>query len=79
MEVAHPQVVLRLSDSWSNWNLEMLVLRRGENQSTRRKTSRSKGENQQENKNINMIGAIEGLIHVQYDNVDIILRGNLVE
>ena len=28
---------------------------------------------------VNMIGAIEGLIHVQYNNVDIILRGNLVE
>ena len=30
-----------------NWNLKMLVLRRGENQSTRRKTSRSRVENQQ--------------------------------
>ena len=40
-------VVLRLPDSWSNENLEMLVLRRGENRSTHRKTSLSKGENQQ--------------------------------
>ena len=31
-----------------NWNLEVLVLRRGENLSTRRKTSQSKGENQQQ-------------------------------
>ena len=30
------------------WNLEMLVLRRGENRSTRRKTSRSKDEKQQQ-------------------------------
>ena len=36
------------SDSRSNWNLEMLVLRRGENRSTRRKTSRTKDENQQQ-------------------------------
>lgn len=28
---------------------------------------------------VNVIGAIEGFIHVQYNNVDIILRGNLVE
>ena len=41
-------VILCLPDSWSNWNLEMLVLRRGENQSTQSKTSRSKGENQQQ-------------------------------
>ena len=25
LQVAHPHVVLRLPDSWSNWNLEMLV------------------------------------------------------
>ena len=25
LEVVHPQSVLRLPDSWSNWNLEMLV------------------------------------------------------
>ena len=38
-------MVLRLPDSWSNWNLEMLIF---EVRSTRRKTSRSnKGENQQ--------------------------------
>ena len=36
------------SNSRSNWNLEMLVLRRGENRSTQRKTSRSKDENQQQ-------------------------------
>ena len=41
-------MVLRLPDSWSNWNLEMLAFEEGENQSTRRKTSRSKGENQQQ-------------------------------
>ena len=41
-------MVLRLPDSWSNWNLEMLVFEEGENRSTRRKTSRSKGENQQQ-------------------------------
>ena len=40
--------VLCLSDSWSNWNLVLLVLRRGENRSTRRKTSQRKGENQQQ-------------------------------
>ena len=33
-------------DSWSNWNLKCWFLRRGENRSTRRKTCRSKGENQ---------------------------------
>ena len=34
--------------SRSNWNLEMFVLRREENRSTQRKTSRSKDENQQQ-------------------------------
>ena len=34
--------------SGSNWNLGMLVLRRGENRSTRRKTSQSGVENQQQ-------------------------------
>ena len=34
--------------SRSNWNLEEIVLRRGYNWSTRRKTSWSKGENQQQ-------------------------------
>ena len=28
---------------------------------------------------VNMIGAIEGLVHVQYNNLDVILRGNVVE
>lgn len=28
---------------------------------------------------VNMIGAIEGLIRVQYNNVDFILRGSVVE
>ena len=42
------KVVLRQPDSWSNWNLEMLVFEERENRSTRRKTSRSKGENQQQ-------------------------------
>ena len=46
-EVVHPlSVVLHLPDSWSNWNLEFF--RSGENWNTRRKTSRSKGENQQQ-------------------------------
>ena len=31
-----------------NWNLKLLVLRKGENRSTRGKISRSKGENQQQ-------------------------------
>ena len=44
-------MVLRLPDSWSNWNLECWFLRRGENCSTRRTTSRSKGENQQQTTN----------------------------
>ena len=35
-------------DSWLNWTLECWFLRRGENRSTQRKTSRSKGENQQQ-------------------------------
>ena len=43
-----PKVVLRLPYSWSSWNLEMLFLRRGENRRIWRKTSRSKGENQQQ-------------------------------
>ena len=38
-----------LYNSRSNWNLEMLVFDwRGENRSTRRKTSRNKEENQQQ-------------------------------
>ena len=41
-------MVFRLPNYWSNWKLEMLVLRRGENRSTRKKTSLSKGENQQQ-------------------------------
>ena len=36
------------SDSRSNWNLEMLVFEERENRSTRRETSRSKDENQQQ-------------------------------
>ena len=50
LEVAHPLrlVVLRLPDSWLNWNLESWLLRRGKNRGTQRKTSRKKGENQQE-------------------------------
>ena len=35
----------------SNWTLKELVLRRGENLRTQRKTSHSKGENQQQTKN----------------------------
>ena len=43
-------IIIRLPDSWSTWNLEMLVFEeRGNwNRSTRRKTSRNKGENQQQ-------------------------------
>ena len=41
-------MVFRLPNYWSNWKLEMLVLRRGENRTTRKKTSLSKGENQQQ-------------------------------
>ena len=41
-------MVLRLPDSWSNWNLEKMDFEERENRSTRRKTSRSKGENQQQ-------------------------------
>ena len=48
LEVAHPQSGSSPTDSWSNWNLEMLFLGRGENWSTRRKSSRRKGENQQQ-------------------------------
>ena len=38
-------MVLHLSDSWSNWNLKMLVfgVRRGENRSTRRKNLSEQG------------------------------------
>ena len=39
-------MVLRLLDSWSNRNLETLVFK--ENRRTRRKTSQSKGQNQQQ-------------------------------
>ena len=41
-------MVFRPPNYWSNWKLEMLVLRRGENRSTRKKTSLSKEENQQQ-------------------------------
>ena len=41
-------MILRLPDSRSNWRLEMLVFEERGNRSTRRKTSRSKGKNQQE-------------------------------
>ena len=40
-------MVLRLPDSWSNWNLEKMDFEERENRSTRRGTSRSKRENQQ--------------------------------
>ena len=42
------KVVLHLPDSWSNWNLKMLVFEERENRSTQRKTTQSKGENQQQ-------------------------------
>ena len=43
------KVVLHLPDSWSNWNLEMLVFEeRGKPEYPEKKTSRSKGENQQQ-------------------------------
>ena len=35
-------MILRLPRSWLNWNLGMLIFEERENQSTRRKTSRSK-------------------------------------
>ena len=38
------EAVLRLPDSWSNWNLDMLVLRRGENLSTERNLSEQRRE-----------------------------------
>ena len=41
------KVVLRLPDSWSNWSLEMLVFEKRGKPEYRRKTSRSKGKNQQ--------------------------------
>ena len=44
LENAHPHG--GSSSMWSNWNLEMLVFEEGENQSTLRKTSQGKGENQ---------------------------------
>ena len=48
LAVAHPQGGSSSTVSRSNWNLEMLVLRRGENRSTWRKRFRSKDENQQQ-------------------------------
>ena len=41
-------MVLRLPDSWSNWNLEMLVFEEKGKPEYPEKTSRSKGENQQQ-------------------------------
>ena len=46
--MAHPQGGSSSTVSRSNWNVEMLVLRRGENRSTWRKRFRSKDENQQQ-------------------------------
>ena len=46
--VGHPQSGCSSRISWSNWNLEKLVLRREEYRSTQRKTSQSKAENQQQ-------------------------------
>ena len=46
LEVAHPQSAFSCTIPGKNSNLEKLVLRRGENWSTQRKTSQSKGENQ---------------------------------
>ena len=43
------KVVLRLPDSWSNWNFEMLVFE--ERGKPGQKTSRSKGQNQYEDAN----------------------------
>ena len=43
------KVFLHLPDSWSNWNFKiMLVFEERGKRSTRRKTSRSKGENRQQ-------------------------------
>ena len=51
-EVAHPLSgsLSALADSWSNWTLEKFVLMSEEERKLeyRRKTSRSKGENQQQ-------------------------------
>ena len=41
-------MVLSLPDSWSNWNLEMWVFEETGKPEYPEKTSRSKGENQQE-------------------------------
>ena len=41
-------MVLRLPDSWSNWNLEMLVFEERGKQEYPENTSWSKGENQQQ-------------------------------
>ena len=40
--------IQKCEHSRSNWNLEVLVFRRGENRITRKKTSRSREENQQQ-------------------------------
>ena len=41
-------MVLRLPGSWSNWNLEMLVFEERKTGVPGEKTSRGKGENQQQ-------------------------------
>ena len=42
------KVVLRLPDSWSNWNLEMLVFEERGKAEYAEKNPQSKGENQQQ-------------------------------
>ena len=73
-------VVLRLPDSWSNWNLEILDFEEKGKLEYPRKTSWSKGENQQTNSNhiwcrhwdLNPghIGGRQVLSPVQHDDSD---------
>ena len=48
LQVAHPHSGLRLPDPGQTGIWKCWVLRRGENRSTLRETSRSKGENQKQ-------------------------------
>ena len=41
-------VILRLPDSWSNWNLEMLIFEKRGKLEYPEKTFQSKGENEQQ-------------------------------
>ena len=48
LKVAYPQSGTSSPDSWSNWNLEMLVFEERGKAEYPEKTFRSKGENQQQ-------------------------------